>query len=204
MRLVLDAVERVRAERGPGPRFQIAHSEYVHPDDLPRFAALGVVADASPYLWFPGVIQDSIAVHVPKAVVDASWPFRDLVDSGAVVAAGSDWPSAAPTPDPWTGLEAMVTRENPDPDVPGALNPAQALRLEEALAAFTCDPAEAMGLGEVTGRLRPGMSADLIVVDRDLFAVDVHELHATRVLRTYLGGRLVHAADDGDPVDAVQ
>jgi predicted amidohydrolase YtcJ len=170
---------------------------YVHPDDLPRFAALGVVADASPYLWFPGVIQDSIAVHVPKDVVDASWPFRALVDTGAVIAAGSDWPCAAPTPDPWTGLEAMVTRENPDPAVPGALNPGQALRLEEALAAFTCNPAEAMGLGEVTGRLRPGLSADFIVLDRDLFSVDVHEIHATRVLRTYIAGHLVYQAAGG-------
>ncbi|MEI4271190.1 amidohydrolase [Klenkia sp. LSe6-5] len=195
VRLVLDAVEQVQARRGPGPRFQIAHTEYVHPDDLPRFAALGVVADASPHLWFPGVIQDSIAEHVPEHVVAASWPFRDLVDSGAVVAAGSDWPCAAPTPDPWTGLGAMVTRANPDPAVPGTLNPAQALTVEEALTAFTAHPAQAMGLGDVTGRLTAGRAADFVVLDRDVFAVDPGELHATRVLRTYFAGRLVHTAE---------
>ncbi|TWH72751.1 amidohydrolase [Modestobacter roseus] len=195
VRLVLDAVEQVRSRRGDGPRFQIAHTEYVHPDDLPRFAALGVVADASPHLWFPGVIQDSIAVHVPEDVVAASWPFRDLVDSGALVAAGSDWPCAAPTPDPWTGLEAMVTRRNPDPAVPGALNPAQALTVQEAVTAFTAHPAEALGLGDVTGRLTPGRAADFVVVDRDLFAVEPEQVHRTRVLRTYFAGRVVYTAE---------
>ncbi|OMQ15255.1 hypothetical protein A7K94_0210820 [Modestobacter sp. VKM Ac-2676] len=176
VRLVLDAVEQVRARRGPGPRFQIAHTEYVHPDDLPRFAALDVVADASPHLWFPGVIQDSIAVHVPEHVVAASWPFRDLVDSGAVVAAGSDWPCAAPTPDPWTGLAAMVTRRNPDPGVPGALNPRprrSPCRRRSPPSPRT--PAEAMGLGAVTGRLTPGRAADFVVVDRDVFGIDPRE-----------------------------
>ncbi|MCZ2816292.1 amidohydrolase [Modestobacter sp. VKM Ac-2984] len=195
VRLVLDAVEQVRSRRGPGPRFQIAHAEYVHPDDLRRFAALDVVADASPYIWFPGVIQDSIAAHVPEDVVAASWPFRDFIDSGALVAAGSDWPCAAPTPDPWTGLEAMVTRRNPDPAVPGALNPGQALTVQEAVTAFTTHPAEAMGLGEVAGRLTPGRSADFIVLDRDVFTVAPAQVHATQVLRTWFAGRLVHTAD---------
>ena len=79
VRLVLDAVARVRGRRGPGPRFQIAHPEFVHADDIPRFAALDVVADASPFIWFPGVLQDSIKRQVPSAVVDASWPFRSLL-----------------------------------------------------------------------------------------------------------------------------
>jgi predicted amidohydrolase YtcJ len=194
VRLVLDAVERVRVERGPGPRFEIAHVEFVHPDDVARFATLGVVADASPFIWFPSVLQESIQQQVPAELVDASWPFRSLLDAGATVAGGSDWPCSAPTPDPWTGLQTMVTRQNPDPAVHGSLNPAQAITLEEAITAFTSSPAEAMGLGDVTGRLKPGYSADFIVLDRDLFGVDISQVHATRVLRTYFAGRLVHTA----------
>jgi len=194
VRLVLDAVERVRAKRGPGPRFQIAHVEFIHADDLARFAELEVVADASPFIWFPSVLQDSIMLQVPTELVEASWPFRSLVESGAVVAGGSDWPCSAPTPDPWTGLQTMVTRRNPASSVPGTLNSGQALTLEQAITAFTSAPAEAMGLGNVTGRLKTGYSADFIVLDRDLFAVDISEVHATRVLQTYFAGRLVHDA----------
>lgn len=192
VRLVLDAVQTVRASHGDAARFQIAHAEYIHPDDLPRFAELSVVADLSPYIWYPSVIQESIAAQVPEEIVAASWPVRDFVDSGALVAAGSDWPCAAPTPDPWTGLQTLVTRRNPDPSVPGALNDAQALTLEEAIAAFTTNPAEAMGIGDVTGRLVEGYAADFIVLDRDLFAVDIEEVHRTQVVRTYFGGRVVH------------
>ena len=206
VRLVLDAVERVRGERGPGPQFQIAHVEFIHPDDLPRFAELGVVADASPFIWFPSVLQESIRQQVPASLVDTSWPFRNLLDAGATVAAGSDWPCSAPNPDPWTGLQTMVTRQNPDPAVPGSLNPGQAITLEAAITAFTTAPAEAMGLGEVTGRLKAGYSADFIVLDRNLFDVDISQVHATQVLRTHFAGRLVHDASDpaqealaGDP-----
>ncbi|MGY1643282.1 amidohydrolase [Geodermatophilus sp. SYSU D00703] len=192
VRRVLDAAERLRASRSDGVRLQIAHTEYVHPDDVPRFAALDVVADLSPYIWYPSIIQESIAAQVPEEVVAASWPVRDLVDAGAVVAAGSDWPCAAPTPDPWTGLQTLVTRRNPDPAVPGALNPGQALTLEEAIAAFTTNPAQAMGLGDVVGRLAVGHAADFIVLDRDLFEIDVAEVHRTQVLRTYFAGTVVH------------
>jgi predicted amidohydrolase YtcJ len=192
VRRVLDAAERLRAAHGPGIRLQIAHTEYVHPDDVPRFAALDVVADLSPYIWYPSVIQESIAAQVPEEVVAASWPVRDLVDAGAVVAAGSDWPCAAPTPDPWTGLQTLVTRRNPDPAVPGALNAAQALTLAEAIAAFTTNPARAMGLGDVVGRLAVGYAADFIVLDRDLFEIDIADVHRTQVLRTYVAGAVVH------------
>lgn len=194
VRRVLDAVEIVRGRRGAGPRVQIAHAEWVHPDDLPRFAALDVIADLSPYLWFPSVIHESLATHVSDELLASMWPVRALLDSGAQVAAGSDWPCAAPSPDPWTGLQTLVTRRNPDGSVPGELNPGQAVTLPEAVAAFTSGPAEAAGLGDVTGRLVPGLSADLIVLDRDLFAVDVEQLHRTTVLRTYFRGRVVHEA----------
>jgi predicted amidohydrolase YtcJ len=192
VRRVLDAAERLRASRGPGVRLQIAHTEYVHPDDVPRFAALDVVADLSPYIWYPSIIQESIAAQVPEEVVAGSWPVRDLVDAGASVAAGSDWPCAAPTPDPWTGLQTLVTRRNPDPAVSGALNPGQALTLPEAISAFTTNPAEAMGLGDVVGRLTVGHAADFIVLDRNLFEIDVAEVHRTQVLRTYFAGTVVH------------
>lgn len=196
-RRVLDAAEQVRNGTASEIRLQIAHTEFIHPDDVPRFAELDVVADLSPYIWYPGVIQDSIAEQVERRLVDSSWPVRDLVDCGAVVAAGSDWPCAAPTPDLWTGLETLVTRRNPDERFPGELNPGQKLALEEAIAAFTSNPAEALGVGDVAGRLVPGLSADFIVLDRNLFEIDPAEIHGTQVLRTYFAGELVHDSRGG-------
>jgi predicted amidohydrolase YtcJ len=203
VRVVLDAVERVRRDdhrpQGEGPLFHVAHAEYIDREDLPRFAALDVVADASPYIWYPSVIQSSISQQVTEEVFGDSWPMRDLVDSGAVVAAGSDWPCALPTPDPWVGLQTIVTRRSPDGSMPGALNAGQALTVEEAVAAFTREPARAMGLGEVTGRLAPGLSADFIVVDQDVFSVDPESIHRTRVLQTWFAGQPVHRAEDATP-----
>ncbi|MDN3481261.1 amidohydrolase [Arthrobacter sp. APC 3897] len=199
VRLILDAVERVRASRGDGPLFQIAHVEYISEADLHRFAALGVVPDASPYIWFPSVIQESIAKQIPADVFNSSWPLRDLLLDGAPVSGGSDWPCSAPTPDPWTGLETMITRRNPDPAVAGTLNSAQALDVRQAVAAFTRHPAAAMGLQDRTGMLAPGLSADFIVLDRNIFTVDPGQIHAVQVQETWFEGRLVHDAA-GKPV----
>lgn len=196
VRIVLDAVAIIRERHGEAPVFHIAHTEYIDEADLARFASLGVVADASPYLWFPSVIQESIAKQIPAEIFDRSWPLRDLIEGGAIVAGGSDWPCAAPTPDPWTGLGAMVTRTNPDPSVSGQLNPNQSLELEDAIAAFTTGPARAMGLADEVGQLVPGMSADFIVLDQDLFEADPEKIYATRVLATYFEGRQVYAEAD--------
>lgn len=198
VRLVLDAVEILREHHGFGPIYQIAHVEFVDDADLPRFAQLDVVPDASPYIWYPGVIQDSIGTQIPGETVEASWPCKDLIESGAKLAAGSDWPCVLPSPDPWIGLETLVTRRNIDPAVPGELNGPQRLTVDEAIAAFTRNPAAAMGLSDTTGSLRTGLSADFIVLDRNLFEIDAGEIHNTVVKQTYFEGRKVHDASDAE------
>lgn len=101
-------------------------------------------------------------------------------------------PCAAPTPDPWTGLQTLVTRANPDPAVTGTLNPGAAITLSEAVAAFTCNPAKAMGLGEVAGKIKEGYSADFIFLDRNVFECDVGQIYETKVLKTFFEGKMVH------------
>ncbi|WP_144709710.1 amidohydrolase [Curtobacterium pusillum] len=193
-RVVLDAVEQIRAERGDDPIFQIAHTEFIDPDDVPRFAALGVVPDASPHIWYPGVIQESIGQQIPAETIESSWPNKDLLDSGALLAAGSDWPCSLPTPNPWVGLETIVTRRNPDPAIDAVLNESQALTVAEAIAVFTANPARAMGLEDVTGRIRTGLSADFAILDRDLFEIPANDIHNTVVLETFFEGRQVFSA----------
>jgi predicted amidohydrolase YtcJ len=195
IRMVLDAAEKLRETGWSGePKIQIAHTLFVDPEDAPRYGPLGVVGDASPFVWYPSGMNDSMAQQVGDRVVAASGPFRTLVDTGALVAAGSDWPCALPSPNPWTGLQAMVTRANPDPSVPGTLGPDQALTVAEALEAFTVNPIDAMGLEGTAGRIKPGFAADFAVLDRNLFEVPASDIHATVVLRTYANGQLVHDA----------
>ena len=156
--------------------------------------ALGVVADASPVLWFPNPMNAVIAQQVQDHYMKRVWPLRELHDAGALVAAGSDWPVAMPVPNPWLSIETMVTRRSPDPAFPGSLCADQALDLETAINAHTVNPAQAMGLADETGRLTPGMSADFVVLDHNLFEIPVEQIHATRVRQTWFAGRLVHDA----------
>lgn len=193
VRSALDAVEVVRSFNGPGLTHQIAHASFIDPADVPRFAALDVVADLSPMLWFPGVIVEAIRATVPQERVDRFWPNRDLHESGALIAGGSDWP-VVHDPSPWLGIQGMVTRRDPTGQFPGALWPEQALDLATVLQVYTLNPARAMGIADLTGSLEVGKSADLIVLDRHLFQIPPEELAGTRVLATYFEGRAVYEA----------
>jgi len=124
--------------------------------------------------------------------MDRIWPFAEVHAAGALVAAGSDWPVAAPAPDPWPSLGAMVTAAA---WIPPSLEPSHAARHSaSAPSPRTVNAAWAAGLAKETGRLSPGMSADFIIPDRDLFTIPVEEIHATQVGETWFSGRLVHDA----------
>ncbi|SDQ26938.1 amidohydrolase [Leucobacter chromiiresistens] len=190
--VVLNAVEQLRSAGITEPRYQIAHGQFVRPDDIPRFAQLGVSADISPFIWVPGPIVEAIRQVLPRERADRIQPNRALIDAGALVAGGSDWP-VSPSPNAWEGIHGLVTREDPSGDYPGTLWPEQAITLAEAIAAFTINGAEAMGLGDETGALTPGRSADFVLLDRDPFAHPAHELVRTAVVETWFAGRRVYA-----------
>jgi predicted amidohydrolase YtcJ len=191
VRIALDAVDVLRSFNGPGLMHQIAHASFIDPAEVKRFAALNVLADLSPIIWFPCVIVEAIRTTVPAERVERFWPNRDLLDAGALLAGGSDWP-VVPDPDPWLGLQGLVTRRDPSGAFPGALWPEQALPLEAALRAYTINPARALRIDAETGSLEPGKSADFAVLDRHLFEVPADTLASTRVLATCFEGRVVH------------
>ena len=105
---------------------------------------------------------------------------------------GSDWPSVVPDPNPWPGLEALVTRRDPYTDSGPPLWPEQAIDLPAAVRIFTRNGARAARLDPGAGVLAPGMAADFIVLDRNIFEVPIADVSRTKVLATVVGGRDVH------------
>jgi predicted amidohydrolase YtcJ len=191
VRTALDAIDVVRSFKGATPlTHQIAHAGFVDPSDIPRFKDLNVVADLSPILWYPNQIIDGIEQAVGDRVRQY-WPNRNLLEAGVLIATGTDWP-VIPNPDPWSGLEGLITRRDPNGRFDGALWPEQALDLPTAIAAYTVNPARAMGLGSVTGSLSIGKSADLIVLDRNLFEIAPTDIADTKVTTTFFEGRAVY------------
>jgi predicted amidohydrolase YtcJ len=189
---VLDVAEKLRAEGVTTP-IQIAHGQFLADEDIPRLAELGVVADISPFIWFPGVIPTMLA-EVLGERAEHSQPNRSLIDAGALVAGGSDWP-VSESPNPLEGIQGLVTRADPLRRAPGTLWPEQAITAEEALQVFTRNSAVAMGLGSETGSLEIGKSADFLVLDRDAIAGPADAIIDARVLSTWFAGREVHTAE---------
>jgi len=190
VREALDAVEAARKANGPSVhRHHLAHLQVVHPEDIARFAALDAGANIQP-LWACHEPQmDELAIPV-LGTERAQWqyPFRALLASGAALAAGSDWPVSSP--DPIQGMHVAVNRVTPGGD--GApLTPDQRLSLAEALTAYTAGTAYVNHLDR-TGRIAPGMLADLTVLDRDPFDGPSEAIHETRVTATYVGGEPVY------------
>ena len=196
VREALDAVEAARTANGPNDnRHHLAHLQVVHPDDVGRFAALDATAN----------IQSLWACHEPQmdeltipflGERRSAWqyPFGDLLAAGSAIAAGSDWPVSSP--DPLAAIHVAVNRVSPGEDK-DPFYPRNAITLAQALSAYTAGTARVNHHDDVTGHLRPGAHADLVVLDRDPFHGPPDEIAAARVARTYVGGDLVFGAGVG-------
>jgi len=196
IRDALDAVERAVTTHGPRDRRHvIAHTQLVAPDDLPRFAALGVIANLEPLWACLDPCQTELTLpRLGELRGSAQYPFRSLLDAGARLSFGSDWPVTSL--DPWPGIAVAVSRRVPagpgrgaDPEE-GWL-PHQRTTLAEALAAYTTGTAYQARDGSA-GVLDPGCRADLVLVPADPRGLDPAGLAELPVLGTWLGGRQVH------------
>ena len=188
VRMTLDAYEQ--AERVNGrrdSRHRIEHIELLHDDDLPRFAELGVVA-----------AMQSLHASRPAANYFMNWMncvgeeryhrafrWRELLDQGVSVPAGSDWPVV--TFDPYLTIEAAVSQTSWGE---GLINQAQTLA--EVVDGYTHAAAFAEFQDEVKGQIKEGMLADLVLLDRDLFGVDVAEIRDVRPVMTICDGEVVY------------
>jgi len=192
VRTCLDAVAAARASNGhTDTRPHIAHIQVIHPDDVPRFATLDVTANAQP-LWacHDGHMDD---LTIPFLGPDrAAWqyPFRSLLRAGARLAMGSDW--SVSTPNPLEEIEVAVERVHPERRGEAErFLPAEALTLDQSIAAFTLGSAWVNHLDVETGSIEVGKLADLAVIDRDLFAPGGGPIGDARVIATFVGGEAV-------------
>jgi predicted amidohydrolase YtcJ len=197
----LDAVAAARAANGGNDhRHHIAHLQIMHPDDIPRFAQLGVTANMQA-LW---------AAHEPQLDelcnpflgperAGRNYLFGDLLRAGARLAAGSDW--AVSSANPLRACHVAVNRTLPGEPAPaaGPLLPAQRLEAAQALAAYTAGSAYVNHLDDQTGAIEPGMQADLVVLDRDPIAAPPADLGDIAVQATYVAGERVYATDGFSP-----
>jgi predicted amidohydrolase YtcJ len=189
----LDAVAAARKANGPyGPHHEIAHANFVTPADIQRAHALTATFEFSPYIWFPSPpVRDVIRSVGPERMARFT-PVRDAIDAGDRVVLGSDWP-VVPSMSPWLAIETLVTREAPGGGGE-TLAPGQKVSVAEALRLMTANAARQIGLGDRVGTIEAGRQADLVVIDRDIFAIDPHQIHATRVLRTIIAGKEAYLA----------
>ena len=197
VRVTLDAIEAARKANGDsGMMHEISHAELIHPDDIPRFSELNAVAEFSPILWYPSPLVQVMAQVIGEERAGRFWPTRSLLEAGAHVIYGSDWPSVVPDPNPWPGIEAMVTRRNPYIESPDELWPEQAVDLETALRIFTINGAVAGKQAGRTGSIEVGKSADFIVLDRNIFQVPVEDISETKVVLTVVSGKEVYGSEE--------
>ena len=192
VRVGLDAIAAARKANGAsGLRHELAHAELINAADVERFKTLDAVAELSPILWYPTPLVATMAAVIGRERANRFWPIKTLHDAGVTMIYGSDWPSVVPSPSPWPGIEAMVTRRDPYGQAPGALAPEQAITLADALEIFTRNGAAALRMQPQAGSIEVGKFADLIVLDRNLFEIAPEQISATQVLETVFEGRVV-------------
>jgi predicted amidohydrolase YtcJ len=193
---VLDLFERAVRENGPvDRRLRIEHVQHLRPEDAARFAPLGIVASMQPY----HAIDDGrwAEKELGPERIQSSYAWRLLLDHGAVLAFGSDWP-VAPL-DPLIGIYAAATRRTLDGKNPQGWVPQQRITVAEALHAYTVGSAFAEHQEQVKGSLEPGKLADLVVLTDDIFRIATTDLDKVRVYMTVFDGSVLYRQDAQRP-----
>ncbi len=185
---ILNFYDRVEREHGQRDRrFRIEHAQHLLASDIPRFAALHVIASMQPY----HAIDDGrwAEKRIGPERAKTTYAFRSLLDSGATLAFGSDWDVAPMSP--IMGIYAAVTRSTLDGKHPGGWVPEQKITVAEAVHAYTMGSAYASFEEKIKGSIEPGKLADLVVLSDDIFAIDPAKIADTKVYMTVFDGKIV-------------
>lgn len=197
VRTSLDAIEAARRRHGwSNQRHQLAHLQLVAPVDRNRFRLLGAIANVEG-MWarYNTPAVQMVKPYLDEERLDWQYPFADIVDSGALVAGGSDWPINPP--DPMEGIHVLVNRSSRSTDESDEEPPMrddQGLTLLQALQAYTSGAAHA-NHQEDSGNLRVGASADVLVLDRDPFDLHEDEIGSAEPVTAWARGSEVYRRD---------
>jgi predicted amidohydrolase YtcJ len=186
---ILDIFEKTAQAHGTAERrFTIEHAQHLRQEDIKRFGPLKVVASMQPF----HIIDDGRWAwkRLEEKRLKGTYAFRSLLDSGAVLAFGSDSP-VAPL-NPLLGVYASVTRRTLDDKNPGGWVPEQKISVEETVRAFTWGSAFAEFQEKIKGTIEPGKLADLVVLSDDIFTIDPVKIADVRVFVTVVDGKVVH------------
>lgn len=192
IRQCLNAIEAARKQNGNlGHRHHISHLQIINPNDIPRFRTLDVIANFQPLWAFADeYITELTLPFISEETARWMYPIDSVYKSGAMIAFGSDW--SVSTANPWQQIETAIRRMGPNGETNTTFIPEERIDLPEAIAAFTINAAYINNLEEVTGSLEVGKLADLVVLDRNLFAIDAADISETKALLTMLKGKSVY------------
>ncbi len=188
-RVTLDAFRRAITDTPEvsDHRLRVEHAQVVALEDIPKFAPLGLVLSMQP----PHCTSDMpwAEIRVGPDRIKGAYAWRSFLDSGVHLTLNSDFPGE--TLNPFHGMYAAMTRQNPESEPEGGWYPAQCLSREEVLNAYTTEAAYSGFTENIQGKIFPGMLADFIVLSDDILSIPVREFLFLRVEQTYLGGNLV-------------
>ncbi len=188
----LDGLDAAMKANGPWPALhQVTHLQVVDPADISRIGALGAMANIQP-LWAQ---YEADGPDAPLAMIGISrqpntYAFRQMLDAGAPYCLSSDWPVT--TMNPFEIIETAVTRQPVGDKTAPVFYANERLTVAEAVLGYTAHAAAACWRGHFTGRLMPGFSADLILLDRDILTCDPYDIGKTKVLLTLFEGKEVY------------
>ena len=190
VRMALDSyAAAVKTNGKRDSRFRIEHIETIDPADIPRFKQLGVIASMEPIHADPGTVDVwSAAIGPDRTSRGFAW--KTLESAGAKLIFSSDYPAAI-SMSPWRGLHNAVNRQTIDGKPAGGWQPQNRVSVQTALMAYTANGAFASFEEKTKGQIKPGMLADMIVLDRDPFVIPSAELYKIQVLTTIVDGRIV-------------
>jgi predicted amidohydrolase YtcJ len=192
-RMVLDAYANAlkSVAQANGPRLRIEHAQVLAPEDIPRFAKLGVIASMQPTHCTSDMKWAETRLGPQR--VKGAYAWRSLLDTGAHLPLSSDFPGE--TLNPFYGIYAAITRQDPAGNPPGGWYPEQRLTLDEALRGYTVEAAYAEFEENEKGSIEKGKLADLTVISQDITTLVPKEILSIRVLKTFIGGKLVYDSD---------
>jgi len=191
-RVVLDMFEKLQSESlRRKMRHRIEHAQILDADDINRFVELGVAASIHPThaTSDKGMVETRLG---QERLDEGGYAYRTLVESGAWLGGGSDFP-VEPV-NPFYGLHAAVTSQDRDGNPLGGWMPEQTLTREQALDLFTAKAAFLGHQENEIGQISPGFWADFIVLDQDYFDIPAEDIWKIKVLNTYVAGREVYSA----------